>query len=164
MLCSGLWVMRPDGGEFWQYDLKSLSGDKQNVGICTNMQQKNMFSWVMMYVNESHFWCERGRLERVWARRQQIPWLHNWRVDEDAVEGAPGLAGPWENTLTMQIQKMKARERWDDTNQTVNSPFKEGRQTGAHIAFPNLSTVVFPRGRCTTHHLWLHYVVWIALT
>lgn len=86
MLCSGLWLMGPDGGEFRQYDLKSWIGDKQNVSICTNKQQKNMFSWVMMYVNESHFWSEWGGLERVWARRQQIPWVYNLRVEEDAVE------------------------------------------------------------------------------
>lgn len=73
MFCSGLWVKGPDEGELGQYDLKSLGGDKQNVGICTNKQQKNMFSRVMMYVNDSHFWCQRGGLKRVWARRQQFP-------------------------------------------------------------------------------------------
>lgn len=73
MFCSGLWVKGPDGGDLGQYDLKLWGGDKQNVGICKNKQQKNMFSWVMMYVNDSHFWCQRGRLKRVWARRQQIP-------------------------------------------------------------------------------------------
>lgn len=78
-----------------------------------------------MDVNESHFWCESGGLEREWARRQQIPRVHNWRVDEDAVERAPGPTGLWEDTLTMQIQKLRARGRWDDTNQTVNSPFRE---------------------------------------
>lgn len=95
----------------------------------------------------------------MWARRQQIPWVHNWRVDKDAVERAPGPTGLWEATLTMQIQKLRARGRWDDTNQTMNSPFRGRRQTGAHIAFPDFGAVVFPRGRCTTHYLWLHYVI-----
>lgn len=164
MLCSGLWGKGPGEGEFGQLDLKSWSSNKQYVGICTNKQQKNMFSWVMMYVDESHFWCEWGELERVWARRQQIPWVHILRVEEDAVERAPGPTGLWEETLTMQIQKLRARGRWDDTHQTVNPPVRGRRQTGAHIAFPNLSAVVLPRGRCTTHYLWLHYVIWIALT
>lgn len=44
MLCSGSWAKGPDEGEFGEYDLKSWSGDKQNVGICTNKQQKDMFS------------------------------------------------------------------------------------------------------------------------
>lgn len=46
-----------------------------------------------MDANESHCWCESGGLEREWARRQQIPRVHSWRVDEDAVEGAPGPTG-----------------------------------------------------------------------
>lgn len=66
--------------EIQQYDLKLWSGDKQNSGhfFCTNKQQKNMFSWVMCV-------CKLVTLERVWARRNQIPWVHNLSVDEDAV-------------------------------------------------------------------------------
>lgn len=32
----------------------------------------------------------------------------------------------------------------------LSSPFRERRQTSAHIAFPNMRAVVFPRGRCAT--------------
>lgn len=107
----------------------------------------------------SHTGGMTGGLERVWATQRLIPRLHNLRVDEDAAERAPALTGLWEDILTMQIQKLRARGRWDDTNQTVNSPFRERRQSGTHIGFPNLSAVVSPAGRCTTHYLWLHYVI-----
>lgn len=79
--------------------------------------------WVTLVVSER-------RTGEVWARRQSIPRVHYLRVGEDAVERAPAPAGLWEDTLTTQIQKLRARGRWDDTNQTVNSPFhwKEDRQ------------------------------------
>lgn len=119
------------------------------VFVQTSKAKEHVFmSHDVQYVNESHLWCGRGGPERMWARRQQIPWVHKLRVDEDAVERAPAPTGLWEDTLTMQIQKLRTRGRWDDTNQTVNSPFRGGgRQTGTHIASPNLSAVVFPMGK-----------------
>lgn len=86
------------------------------------------------------------------ARSQQIPQVHNLRVDEVPAERAPGLTGLWEDILTMQIQKLKARGRWDDTNQTVNFPLMGRRQAGI-LHFLNLSAAVFPKGR------WLHHVI-----
>lgn len=101
-----------------------------------------------------------GGPERVRAKRQQIPWVSdNLRADEDA-ERAPGLTGQGEDILTRQIQTLRARGRWDDTIQTLNSPFRGEEDRQAFILhFQNLSAVVFPGGRCTTHYLWLHYVI-----
>lgn len=121
--------------------MKPWSGDKQNVGICTNKRQKNMFLWVTMCVNESHFLVRERRIGEGSGHGGGCgsPGCTIGGF-EDAVERAPRPTGacgriPWQ---------CRARGRWDDTNQTVNSPFRERRQTGAHVAFPNFDT---PKGK-----------------
>lgn len=118
----------------------------ENVEIwaffCTNKQQKNMFSWVMCV-------CKWVKLEWVWARRNQIPWVHNLSVDEDAVVQQACGRIAWQC-------KSKSRELEGDGMTLTSQWTRWRRQTHAHIAFGNLSAAVFPGGRCTTHYLWLY--------
>lgn len=142
-----------------------------NLGSAINrmwafVQTGSMFSWVTMDVNESHWWCEWGGLERVWARRLQIPWVHNLRAEEDAVErertGSDGPVGGYPDNANpkaesqggdgMTLTRLWTLQLGGEDRQALILHF----QTWALWCFP---------GEGVPHTIYgLHYVIWIALT
>ena len=116
----------PDGGAIWLE--WSWSGDGKKKKKYGHLYRQTAKEHVFM----SHDVCEcvillAVRGERVWARRQQI---HPPLGAQS--EGRWGCC--WESTRSWgripwqcKSKKLRAGGRWDDTNQTVNSPFR-GRE------------------------------------